>query len=60
MTLLGGAYANLLQELLQLPSCVHAWMLLSRFNSKNQPIVVLVPVNAVLEGTLLYVETGNP
>ncbi|KAH9685962.1 Separase [Citrus sinensis] len=49
VTLLGGAYTRLLQELLPLPSCVHAWMMLSRFNSINQPIVVLLPVNAVLQ-----------
>ncbi|KAJ4717002.1 putative Separase [Melia azedarach] len=49
VTLLGGAYANLLQELLPFPSCVHAWMLFSRLNSKIQPIVVLLPVNKILE-----------
>lgn len=54
VTLLGGAYASLLQELLLYPSWVHAWMLFSRLNSKSQPIVVLLPVNTILEGTLLY------
>ncbi|KAJ0007712.1 hypothetical protein Pint_29731 [Pistacia integerrima] len=49
VTLLEGAYASLLQELLLFPSPVHAWMLLSRLNSKSQPIVVLLPVNTVLE-----------
>ncbi|XP_044490537.1 separase-like isoform X4 [Mangifera indica] len=49
VTLLGGAYASLLQELLLYPSWVHAWMLFSRLNSKSQPIVVLLPVNTILE-----------
>ncbi|GLT85957.1 hypothetical protein SLE2022_041220 [Rubroshorea leprosula] len=49
ISLLGGSYANLVKELLLYHSCPHAWMLLSRFNSKNQPLVVLVPVGSVLE-----------
>ncbi|KAH9751960.1 Separase [Citrus sinensis] len=58
VTLLGGAYTSLLQELLPLPSCVHAWMMLSRFNSINQPIVVLLPVNAVLQEDADYDDDG--
>ncbi|KAL5787518.1 hypothetical protein ACOSP7_004467 [Xanthoceras sorbifolium] len=49
ISLLGDDYSTLLKELLLYPSCVHAWMLLSRLNSKSQPIVILLPVNTVLE-----------
>ncbi|OMO79929.1 Peptidase C50, separase [Corchorus capsularis] len=50
ISLLGRAYTSLLQELLLYPSRVHAWMLLSRLNSKNQPVVLLLPLDTVLEG----------
>lgn len=49
ISLLGRAYTSLLQELLLHPS-IHAWMMLSRLNSKNQPIVLLLPLDSVLEG----------
>ncbi|XVF00736.1 hypothetical protein REPUB_Repub04eG0027100 [Reevesia pubescens] len=48
ISLLGHAYISLLQESLLYPS-VHAWMLLSRLNSKNQPVVLLLPLDSVLE-----------
>ncbi|XP_059648132.1 separase [Cornus florida] len=50
ISLLGGAYTNLLRELLFYPSSsVHAWILLSRLNSSSQPVVILLPVDSVLE-----------
>ncbi|KAI9176721.1 hypothetical protein LWI28_006369 [Acer negundo] len=49
ISLLGDSYSTLLKELLHHPSCVHAWMLLSRLNPKSQPIVILLPVKMVLE-----------
>ncbi|XP_017971182.1 PREDICTED: separase isoform X3 [Theobroma cacao] len=49
ISLLGHAYTSLLQELLLNPSCIHAWMLLSRLNSNNQPVVLLLPLDSVLE-----------
>ncbi|PPD67278.1 hypothetical protein GOBAR_DD35847 [Gossypium barbadense] len=49
ISLLGHDYTNLLQELLLDPSSIHAWMLLSRLNSKNQPVVLLLPLDSVLE-----------
>ncbi|XP_020532873.1 separase isoform X2 [Jatropha curcas] len=49
ISLIEGPCATLLQELLKYPSCVHTWMLLSRLNFKNQPIVMLLPLNAILE-----------
>ncbi|XP_057494488.1 LOW QUALITY PROTEIN: separase-like [Actinidia eriantha] len=49
ISLLGGDFASLLTELLNYRSCAHAWILLSRFNSNSQPVVILVPVESVLE-----------
>ncbi|XWS62549.1 hypothetical protein CRYUN_Cryun06bG0020800 [Craigia yunnanensis] len=49
ISLIGSAYTSLLQELLLYPSSVHAWILLSRLNSKNQPVVLLLPLDSVLE-----------
>ncbi|XP_059463278.1 separase isoform X5 [Corylus avellana] len=49
ISLLGGAYASLLKDLLLYPTCVHAWMLVSRMNSKSQPVVLLLPVDPVIE-----------
>ncbi|KAL5564053.1 hypothetical protein UlMin_033800 [Ulmus minor] len=48
ISLLESPHANLLQELLH-RSCGLAWLLLSRLDSKSQPIVVLLPVNSMLE-----------
>ncbi|XP_021889373.1 separase isoform X3 [Carica papaya] len=49
ISLIGGASASLLNELLLHPSSVRAWMLLSRLCSRSQPIVLLLPVDSVLE-----------
>ncbi|KAL7205879.1 hypothetical protein ACSBR2_018738 [Camellia fascicularis] len=49
LSLLGGTLANLLTELLDYPSCPHAWILLSRLNSNSQPVVILLPVDSILE-----------
>ncbi|XP_038681739.1 separase isoform X2 [Tripterygium wilfordii] len=48
ISLLGGVYVSLFHELLNYPSCVGAWMLMSRMRSKSQPIVILLPVDAIL------------
>lgn len=53
ISLIGGRCANLLKDLLQYPSCISAWMLLSRLKFKTQPIMMLLPANTVLEGTLI-------
>ena len=58
ISLLGGALASLLRELLNYPSSINAWVLLSRLNMKSQP-VILLPVDSVLEGTLLLSEYGK-
>ncbi|WCJ18437.1 hypothetical protein M5689_000788 [Euphorbia peplus] len=49
MSLIGDPCATLLQELLAYPSSVHAWMLLSRFNFKSQPLVMLLPLDLISE-----------
>lgn len=49
LSVLGGAESSLLQELF--PSSARAWMLLSRLNSEDQPIVLLQPLDPILEGT---------
>ncbi|KAI9190929.1 hypothetical protein LWI28_001015 [Acer negundo] len=54
ISFLEGSYSKLLKDLLSEPSYGNAWMLISRLNSMSQPIVILRPVNEVLEGTLLY------
>ncbi|KAL9691962.1 hypothetical protein QQ045_012390 [Rhodiola kirilowii] len=48
-SLLGGTLTTVLRELLGYPSTVNALTLLSRFNSINQPIVTLQPVDSVLD-----------
>ena len=56
ISLLGGAYASLVKDLLCYPTCVRAWMLVSRLNSKRQPVVVLLPVDPVIEGIYLTLD----
>ncbi|KAJ6942111.1 separase [Populus alba x Populus x berolinensis] len=51
ISVIGGPCANLLKDLLQYPSCISAWMLLSRLKFKSQPVMMLLPVNKVLEET---------
>ncbi|XP_047307638.1 separase [Impatiens glandulifera] len=49
ISLLGDAYGSLLTELLASPSPVLAWTMLTRLNSKCQPVVLLLPANKILE-----------
>ncbi|TKY71312.1 Separase protein [Spatholobus suberectus] len=49
ISLLGRDYTSLLQELLSYPTCVQAWMLVSRLNFKNEPVVVLLPLDSILQ-----------
>lgn len=60
VSVLGGVDSSLLQELF--PSSARAWMLLSRLNSEDQPIILLQPLDPILEGTkenwLLLQPTG--
>ncbi|GAB4852538.1 hypothetical protein Ancab_016752 [Ancistrocladus abbreviatus] len=48
LSLLGGAYPMLLQKFLP-HRPVHAWMLLSNLNALSEPVVILIPLNSVLQ-----------
>ncbi|GAB4827309.1 hypothetical protein Ancab_034195 [Ancistrocladus abbreviatus] len=54
LSLLGGAYPMLLQKFLP-HHPVHAWMLLSNLNALSEPVVILIPLDSVLQdnGTVL-------
>ncbi|KAF0931269.1 hypothetical protein E2562_002616 [Oryza meyeriana var. granulata] len=64
ISLIEGDFVNVLGEILILPSFFPAWMLLSRFDSTNKPITMLLPVDAILEETqhedFSIKELGNP
>ncbi|KAI5448524.1 hypothetical protein KIW84_015801 [Lathyrus oleraceus] len=49
ISLLEPEYTSLLQELLPYPACVQAWMLVSRLNFKTEPVVMLLPLDSVLQ-----------
>ncbi|RDX78338.1 Separase, partial [Mucuna pruriens] len=51
ISLLGRDYTSLLQELLSYPTCVQAWMLVSRLNFKNEPVVMLLPLDSILQAS---------
>ena len=50
ISLLDREYTSLLQELLLYPACVRAWMLVSRLNFKTEPVVMLLPLDSILQG----------
>ncbi|XP_056159390.1 separase isoform X2 [Syzygium oleosum] len=49
ISVVDGSDAKLLQELLLCPSHIHAWMIFTRLNRGSQPIVVLMPLDPILE-----------
>ncbi|XP_030513656.2 separase isoform X1 [Rhodamnia argentea] len=49
ISVVDGSDAKLLQELLLYPSHIRAWMILSRLNHSSQPVVVLMPLDPILE-----------
>lgn len=51
ISVIGGADAILLRELLCCTTA-RAWILLSRLNSKSQPIFLVLPIESLLEGNL--------
>ncbi|EEC74078.1 hypothetical protein OsI_09098 [Oryza sativa Indica Group] len=51
ISMLEGDFVNVLGEILLLPSYFPAWMMLSRFDSTNKPITMLLPVDAISEET---------
>lgn len=52
ITLLGHEYVRLLKNLLSHQGGVEAWMLISRKSAKKEPIVMLFPIDTILQGTL--------
>lgn len=55
ISLLGGSCSSLIGGMLLAPSSCPAWMLLSRFHSMEQPVIMLLPVDLVVEGAYLLV-----
>jgi separase len=53
ISLLESEYTSLLQELLHYPACVRAWMLVSRLKFKTEPVVMLLPLDSILQGIQL-------
>ncbi|GAB4856923.1 hypothetical protein Ancab_014841 [Ancistrocladus abbreviatus] len=51
LCLLGGAYPMLLQKFLP-HRPVHAWMLLSNLNALSEPVVILIPLDYVLQAPM--------
>ncbi|KAK7302457.1 hypothetical protein RJT34_13347 [Clitoria ternatea] len=51
ISLLGRDYASLLKELLPHPTHVQAWMLVSRLSFKNEPVVMLLPLDSILRAS---------
>lgn len=49
ISLLGGPLASLLSKILEYPYSARAWLLLSRLNSDYQPVVLLLPLDSILE-----------
>ncbi|CAN1263571.1 ESP1 [Linum perenne] len=49
ISLISDPLTILLQEFLAYPRDIHAWLLSSRLNSKNQPLVTLLPLYSSLE-----------
>ncbi|WJX81047.1 separase [Trifolium repens] len=49
ISLLESEYTSLLQELLHYPACVRAWMLVSRLKFKTEPVVMLLPLDSILQ-----------
>lgn len=58
ISLIAGADASLLKELLHCSPKVQAWILLSHLSSDNQH-VILLPVHEILEGILFFEDTAN-
>ncbi|KAK7246827.1 hypothetical protein RIF29_41697 [Crotalaria pallida] len=51
ISLLGHDYTSLLQELLLYPTCVQAWMLVSRLSFGSEPVVMLLPLDSILQAS---------
>ncbi|XP_061337166.1 separase [Gastrolobium bilobum] len=67
ISLLGCDYTSLLQELLPYRTCVQAWLLVSRLSFKTEPIVMLLPLDSILQdegnqsiGSVTFPECKKP
>ncbi|XP_078168632.1 separase isoform X1 [Carex rostrata] len=49
ISMIGGDYASLLEETLILPSFCPAWVMLSKIDSTNRPITMLLPADKIRE-----------
>lgn len=54
ISMIGGDYASLLEETLILPSFCPAWVMLSKIDSTNQPITMLLPADKIREGNCAF------
>ncbi|GJX34689.1 separase isoform X1 [Tanacetum coccineum] len=52
ISVLGDTYARFLRDLLPYEYSTHAWIMFSRLNSDNAPIVIALPLGSVLAGSL--------
>ena len=50
ISVLGDTYARFLRALLPYEYSAHAWIMFSRLNSDNAPIVIALPLDSVLTG----------
>lgn len=46
----GHAYASLKKKLLSHPTSGKTWMLVSRWSVQTEPVVMLLPLNSIVEG----------
>jgi separase len=54
ISMIGGDLAALLEETLILPSFCPAWVMLSKIDSTNQPITMLLPADEIREGNQAF------
>nr|GEU88271.1 separase isoform X1 [Tanacetum cinerariifolium] len=52
ISVLGDTYACFLRDLLPYEYSAHAWIMFSRLNSDNAPIVIALPLGSILAGSL--------
>jgi separase len=51
ISFLGREYTGLLEKFVSHPTSVKAWMLISQRSVKMEPVVELIPLKPILEGT---------
>ena len=60
ISMLGGDYVNALLKFCSHPPFFPAWMLLSRFDSTNEPTTLLLPVDAISGVWITYCDCMQP